>query len=324
MVSQPRKTWQTINLAFRDCLENDSTVVLFGEDVASAGGPYGLSRGLLDRFGTDRVRDTPISESAIAACAVGAAMCGLRPIVDIMFADFLSLASNQIINQAAKYSSYFQDEQRLPLVIHSLYGGRASMGPQHSQSLEAWFCHVPGIDVVTPGSPQAAYDVLRNAIESDRPTLVLNNVSLLADSGPFDAELYSANGQLGRMVQPGEDVTLVTYGTCVKVCQDAVRISGVSAEIIDLTWLSPWDIEMVSTSLHKTTRLVVVHDAVVAGGWGAEIVAQLTEARFWDLDSPPLRVGAAYAAIPVQPRRWREVLPSADKIADALVKSVGV
>lgn len=316
------KLWRAVNQALGDEFKDRSELVLFGQDVASPGGPYGVTRGLAAAY-PDRVRDTPISEAAIMGCAVGAAASGLRPIVDIMFADFLPLAMDQLVNQAAKQRFYLGDDGDLPLVVHTLYGGRAGMGPQHSQALEAWLCHTPGLRVVFPATPQDAYDVMRVAIDEPGPVVVINAIAMLRDTGDLVVDdQWPERGRVAssRQVRAGRQVTVVTYGATVSICEEAIEASGVDAELIDLRWLQPWDRAAVARSLHETTRLVVVHDAVGPGGWASEIITAAIEDEFWRLDAPPTRVTGAATPLPIRTSAWAPLLPSVDDVRAALEK----
>ncbi|MFC6854455.1 alpha-ketoacid dehydrogenase subunit beta [Marivibrio halodurans] len=320
------KLWHAINTALRHSMTADPRVVLLGEDVGAPGGPYGLTRGLLDEFGAARVRDTPISEGALSGCAVGAAMSGLRPIVEIMFFDFMTLALDQLVNNAAKYSFYqggdgARDRRSLPLVVRTLYGGRASMGPQHSQSLESWLCHVPGLKVAFPASAQEAYGVLRAAVDDPDPVIVIEPIAGLTRESDFDADAYRPGDMApgkSRTVLSGNSVTVVSYGPAVDLCSEAIRTMGVDAELIDLVWLQPWDIEAVRASVERTNRLVIVHDAAENQGVGAEIAARIGRDAFWYLDAPITRVGARFSPIPVRKRDWSDVLPTKERIISAI------
>jgi acetoin:2,6-dichlorophenolindophenol oxidoreductase subunit beta len=322
------KLWRAINAAQHDAMQCDTSVVLFGQDVGGPGGPYGLTRGLQAEFGPSRVRDAPISEIAIAGCAVGAAMLGLRPIVEIMFLDFIGLALDQLVNNGAKYRFYMTETPPppLPLVVRTLYGGRANMGPQHSQSLEAWLCHVPGLKVAFPSTPQCAYDVLRAAVADDEPVVVIEPIALLANEGGLDTGNGPAAGAPGisRKVRSGGSLTIVSYGPAVALCEEAIDRTGVDADLIDLRWLQPWDFASVMESVERTTRLVIVHDAVEPFGLGAEIAARVGHEGFWFLDAPIVRVGARFSAIPVRRRDWSQILPDAERVAAAIREVLGL
>lgn len=313
----PTKFWRAVNIALTEAMESDPSVVVLGEDVAAPGGPYGLTRGLLDRFGPERVRDTPISEACLMACAVGAAMSGLRPVVEIMYLDFITLVLGPLVNQAAKYRFFTGAEGSLPLVVHTMYGGRASMGAQHSQSLEAWLAHVPGLKVAFPSTPQDAHDVLRDAIADPDPVVVIEPIALLKNEGDLSASDGTTIGR-ARLVREGHQATVVGWGPTVAICDEALGASGIKADLIDLRWLQPWDEDLVRSSFRRTGRLLVVHDAVQVGGWGAEIIATVVGEEFSSLDAPPRRVGAAPSAVPVTSERWRQVLPSIQQVEAAL------
>lgn len=320
------KLWQAINMALHDAMSEDSSVILLGEDVGKPGGPYGLSRKLLDAFGPERVRDTPISEGALAGCAIGAAMLGLRPVIEIMFFDFIALALDQLVNNAAKYRFYLPPGENgeppaLPLVVRTLYGGRVNMGPQHSQSLEAWLCHVPGLKVAFPSTPQEAYAILRTAIADPDPVIVIESIADLTTVGIFDPAAWNSAPMApgtSRIVRCGRDVTVVSYGPAVALCEQAIAQAGIDAELIDLCWLQPWDVETVKMSVERTSRLLIVHDAVEEFGFGAEVAARIGREAFWCLEAPIGRVGARFSPIPVRKRDWSAVLPTIDRIASAL------
>ncbi len=291
---------QAVAQALRDSLQADDRVVLFGEDIASAGGSFKATRGLLEAFGPERVRDTPISEATIVSAAVGAALSGLRPVVEIMFMDFVTLAMDALVNQAAKARFMFGGQGSVPLVLRTPHGGGLSAGPQHSQCLEAWLAHVPGLKVVVPSDPQDAYSLLRAAIADPDPVVFVEHKGLYARKGLVDTGITSAIGQ-ARIVRPGRDLTLVSYGATVATCLQAAETlaaDGVEAEVIDLRSIQPWDRTTVLASLARTHRAVVVHEAVQAFGVGAEIVATLADEGFDDLDAPLVRVAAPFMPVP--------------------------
>ena len=291
---------QAVAQALRDSLQEDDRVVLLGEDIASAGGSFKATRGLLETFGPERVRDTPISEATIASAAVGAALSGLRPVVEIMFMDFVTLAMDALVNQAAKARFMFGGQGSVPLVLRTPHGGGLSAGPQHSQCLEAWLAHVPGLKVVVPSDPQDAYSLLRAAIADPDPVVFVEHKGLYARKGLVDTGIAAAIGQ-ARIVRPGRDLTLVSYGATVATCLQAAETlaaDGVEAEVIDLRSIQPWDRTTVLASLARTHRAVVVHEAVQAFGVGAEIVATLADEGFDELDAPLLRVAAPFMPVP--------------------------
>lgn len=308
------KYWRAVNHALSDAMAADDRVIVLGQDVGTPGGPYGLTRRLLETYGSERVRDTPISEAALVGAGVGSAISGLRPIIEIMFLDFMGLGLDQLLNQAAKYEYFSGGRVPVPLVISTLYGGRQNMGAQHSQSLEAWLCHTPGISVAFPSTPHDAYWTLRAAIDDDHPTVVINSIALLRSAGSVEIDGSDrAPVGTGNMVKRGAGCTLVSYGPALRLCQAAVE--DLDVEVIDLRWLSPWPRELVCESVKKTSRLLVVHDAVEAGGWGAEIVATITADAFWHLDAPPRRLSGKPRPLPVT--GWESELPSTGSIRRA-------
>ncbi len=291
---------QAIAQALRDSLQADERVIVLGEDIAAAGGSFKATRGLLETFGPERVRDTPISEASIVSAAVGAALSGLRPVVEIMFMDFVTLAMDALVNQAAKARFMFGGQGSVPMVLRTPHGGGLSAGPQHSQCLEAWLAHVPGLKVVCPSNPQDAYALLRAAIDDPDPVVFVEHKGLYAGKGMVDTAATARIGE-ARIVRPGRDVTLVSYGATVAVClkaADTLVREGVEAEVIDLRSIQPWDRATVLASLARTHRAVVVHEAVQAFGVGAEIVACLADEGFDELDAPVLRVGAPFMPVP--------------------------
>jgi len=291
---------QAIAQALRDAMAADPAVVLLGEDIGAAGGSFKATRGLLDAFGPERVRDTPISEASIVSAAVGAALGGLKPVVEIMFMDFVTLAMDALVNQAAKAHFMFGGQGSVPLVLRTPHGGGLNAGPQHSQCLEAWLAHVPGLKVACPSSPQDAYSLLRAAIADPDPVVFVEHKAMYARKGMVDPGMALPLGRAG-VVRPGRDATLVAYGAAVPLCVDAARTlsgDGIECEVVDLRTLQPWDADTVLASLARTHRAVVVHEAVQAFGAGAEIAATLSERGFDELDAPVVRVGAPFMPVP--------------------------
>jgi pyruvate dehydrogenase E1 component beta subunit len=316
---------QAINRALVDAMTADPAVVLFGEDIARPGGSFGVTRGLLDRFGAERVRDTPISEAAIAGAAVGAAMSGLRPVVEIMFMDFITLAMDALVNQAAKAHFMFGGQASVPMVVRMPHGGGINAGPQHSQCLEAWLAHVPGLKVVCPATPVDAYGLTRAAIDDDDPVIVVENKSLYALKGELPDTPGSTPIGSARVARKGRDLTIATYGAMVAAALNAageLAREGVEAEVIDLRSLQPWDESAVLASLARTHRLVVCHEAVEAFGVGAEIVARAADAGFDDLDGPIVRVGAPFMPPPFAKALEDWYRPDAAKIIAAAKRTL--
>jgi len=316
---------QAINKALDDAMQVDPSVVLFGEDVAAPGGPFAVTRGLHAKFGELRVRDTPISEAAIAGAAVGAALSGLRPVVEIMFMDFMTFAMDAIVNQAAKAHFMFGGRCAVPMVVRTPHGGGLNAGPQHSQCLEAWFAHVPGLKVVVPSNPADAYGLLRSAIADPNPVIFVEHKGLYGMKGAFPDVPVAVPLGMARTARPGRDVTLVAYGAAVGWCLSAAEKlagEGIEAEVVDLRSLQPWDEETVFASVSRTGRLVVVHEAVTPFGAGAEVAARIGERAFGRLKAPVLRVGAEFMPIPFARSLERACLPDENKIADAARRAV--
>jgi pyruvate dehydrogenase E1 component beta subunit len=295
--------------------------VLFGEDIAAPGGPFGVTRGLKDQFGEVRVRDTPISENVIGGAAVGAALSGLKPIVEIMFMDFTTLAMDALVNQAAKAHFMFGGQAPVPMVLRTQHGGGLNAGPQHSQCLEAWFAHIPGLKVVCPHNPADAYAMLRAAILDPNPVVFVENKTLYAMKGevPDDA----GPGQLGaaQTLRSGDDATIVTYGAAAHTslaAAEALAGEGIEVEVIDLCTLQPWDEAAVLASLARTHRLVVAHEAVEAFGVGAEVAARMADVGFEELDGPIARVGAPFMPVPFAKSLEKAYLPKPEDVAGAV------
>ena len=314
---------RAINQALADAMAEDPAVVLFGEDLAAAGGPFGATRGLLDRFGEERVRDTPISENAIVGAAVGAAMTGLRPVVEIMFMDFVTLAMDPIVNQAAKARFMYGGQGSVPIVVRLPHGGGLSAGPQHSQCLEAWFAHVPGLKVVCPSNPADAYGLLRAAIADPDPVIFVENKALYAMKAEAPEPLPVEPLGTARIVRPGRHATIVTYGAAVRTALEAaaaLAAEEIEAEVLDLRSLQPWDEAAVLESLSRTHRLVVLHEAVEAFGVGAEIAARMADVGFDELDAPIVRVGAPFAPVPFARSLESAFLPGPEQVVAAVRK----
>ncbi|MBK4720861.1 alpha-ketoacid dehydrogenase subunit beta [Azospirillum sp. YIM DDC1] len=308
--------------ALNDAMAADPAVMLMGEDVAAAGGPFKATRGLLDAHGPERVRDTPISEASLVGAAVGAALTGMKPVVEIMFMDFVTLAMDAVVNQAAKARFMFGGQCSVPMVLRTPHGGGLNAGPQHSQCLEAWFAHIPGLRVVCPATVADAYSLLRAAIEAPDPVVVVENKALYALQGDIDVNAPREVGK-ARIDRAGRDATIVTYGATLyaaRAAADRLAAEGIEAEIIDLRWIQPWDEEAVFASVAKTHRVVIAHEAVQAFGVGAEIAARIASDAFDDLDAPVLRVGAPFMPIAFAKTLEAAYLPDADRIV-AAVKS---
>lgn len=314
---------KAIGNALTDAMAEDSSVVLLGEDIAAAGGPFGVTKGLADKFGEGRVRDTPISEAAIVGAAVGAALSGLRPVVEIMFMDFMTLAMDALVNQAAKAHFMFGGQRSVPLVIRTPHGGGLNAGPQHSQCLEAWFAHIPGLKVVCPATVSDAYGLIRSAIADPNPVVVVENKALYGMKGELPDKPQVVPIGKGNIVRSGGDLTIVTYGALVHTALDAAQIletEKIDAEIVDLRSIQPWDEELVLSSLARTHRLIVAHEAVEAFGVGAEVAARMADIGFDELDAPILRVGAPFMPIPFAKSLEVECRPDSSRLVAAAKK----
>lgn len=312
---------RAINQALSDAMSADETVILFGEDVAAAGGPFGVTRGLVDTFGATRVRDTPISEATLVSTAVGAALTGLKPVVEIMFMDFVALAMDGLVNQAAKARFMFGGQTSVPLVLRTPHGGGLSAGPQHSQCLEAWFAHIPGLKVVCPATAADAYGLLRAAIDDPDPVIFIENKAIYSRKEEVPDALESVPLGKARIARQGRDVTVVTYGAALATASKAAEqlaADGIEAEIVDLRTLQPWDEAAVLDSLSRTHRLVVLHEAVEAFGVGAEIAARMADVGFDELDGPILRVGAPFSPVPFAKSLEDAYLPGPARVVEAV------
>jgi pyruvate/2-oxoglutarate/acetoin dehydrogenase E1 component len=300
-------------------MRDDPRVFVLGEDVAE-GGPYGTTAGLAEEFGTDRVLNTPISESAICGVAVGAAQSGLRPIVEVMFIDFVTLALDQLVNQAAKAHAMSGGQLRVPLVLRTQGGAGRRWGAQHSQSLESWLTHIPGLKVVMPSRAADAAGLLASAIADPNPVVFVENKMLYFKSEDVPKQPPPVPIGRGLVVRPGSDVTIVALSRLVdEALVAAARLAGegIEAEVIDPRTLVPLDLDTIVESVGRTNHLVIAHEAVEHGGFGAEIAAQVQAAAFDDLDGPIERVGAPFTPVPFSPPLEDAYVPGAEEIAAA-------
>lgn len=290
--------------AMSEEMDRDSRVFVMGEDIARQGGIFGQFKGLPQKFGFDRVIDTPISETAIVGAGVGAALAGVRPVVDMHFADFITVAMDEVVNQMAKIQYMFGGQCSMPLVLRAPDGIIRSAAAQHSQSLEAWFMHIPGLKVVVPSNPADAKGLLKAAIRCNDPVLYFEHKALFATKGPVpDGDVLVPIGK-AKVVCPGSDVTIVSYSLLMnKVLQAVEQLAdlGIMAEAIDLRTISPLDKDTIFTSVAKTKRLVIVHEAIKVGGVGAEIAAKVAEEMLDYLDAPIVRLGAPFVPVPFSP-----------------------
>ncbi|WP_040600061.1 alpha-ketoacid dehydrogenase subunit beta [Patulibacter medicamentivorans] len=311
----PTRYMHAINAGMADVLERDPTAVVMGIDVAAGGGIFTVTKGLSERFGADRVIDTPISEMGYVGAAVGAAMTGLRPIVEIMFMDFLGVCLDPIMNQAAKLRYMTAGALEIPIVFRTQTGAGKSAGAQHSQSLEAMVAHVPGLKVVMPGTVTDAKDLLIQAAADPNPVVYVENRRLYSMKGALDEDPRPL-GQ-ARVAVPGDDVTVVTWGQMVRECMAAAEASSASIEVIDLRSLVPLDMDTVLASAARTGRLLVVHEAVQDFGAGAEIAARAGQELFDLLRVPIRRIGTPSVPMPFTPTLEQLLMPQRDQIVRA-------
>jgi 2-oxoisovalerate dehydrogenase E1 component len=312
---------EALNEALHQEMARDGRVFLMGEDVGLIGGIFAVSRGLRERFGEDRVRDTPISEPCFVGMGVGAAIAGLRPIVEIQIWDFIAMTMDQVVNQAAKFRYMLGGRPAVPLVIRGPQGGGIRLAAQHSQSLEAWFVHVPGLVVIAPSTPYDAKGLLAAAIREDNPVIFLEHKMLYATKGEVPAGEYVIPIGRADVKRPGGDVTVVaTQGMVPKALAAALELEkeGISVEVIDPRTLVPLDEEAILASVRKTGRLVVAHEAVKRGGWGGELAALVMERALDDLDAPVVRVGARAVPMPYNDTLEKAVIPSREDLIAAI------
>jgi pyruvate dehydrogenase E1 component beta subunit len=313
----PETTYvKAINAAMARAMRDDERVFVLGEDVAE-GGPYTTTAGLADEFGTERVINTPISESAIAGVAIGAAQSGMRPVLEIMFIDFITLALDQVVNQAAKAHFMSGGQLSVPMVLRTQGGAGTRGAAQHSQSLEAWLTHIPGLKVVMPATAADAGGLLTSAIEDPNPVVFVENKTLYFKKETVPDEIEPVPLGRARVVREGRDVTIVALSRLVADAQAAAERlegEGVSAEVIDPRSLVPLDLETIVRSVEKTNRLVIAHEAVEHGGFGAEIAAEVQAVALDHLDAPIERVGAPFAPVPLSPPLEDAYIPGADDI----------
>ncbi len=316
-----------IREALAEELERDEQVFLIGEDIGESGGVFGVTKGLIERFGTDRVLDTPISEEAIVGAGVGASLLGGRPVVEIMFSDFAALAMDMIANQAAKTHYMTGGRLSAPLTIRLVTGTAGATAAQHSQSLEAWFVHVPGLKCVAPSTPADAKALLKAAVRDPDPVCFFEHKLLYNRKGEIDDEVEPLAFGRSRVAREGTDVTVVAYLKTLHDALDAAELlesEGLSLEVIDPRTLVPFDREGLRASLEKTGRLLIAHEAPVRGGFGAEIAAIAAEEMWETLRAPIVRVCGTNTPMPYAPELEGFVIPDATRIAQAARSLVGV
>ena len=313
---------EAINAGIRSEMRRNPNIILLGQDIGPYGGTFGVYKGLYDEFGEDRVRDGPLCEPATCGFGIGLALAGMPAIVEIEFDDFLTLASDALVNQAAKMRAFLGGQVQVPLVLRTPVVNRLGLGAQHSQSLEAWFMHVPGLRVVMPSTPEDAKGLIIQAIRDPNPVLFLENVRLYATKGEVpDGDEPIPFGKL-RVARPGSDVTVVSYsammGPCLKAAENLAE-DGIDCEVLDLRTLSPLDRDGICASVRKTGKLVIAHEAVRTGGAGAEIAQSAVEGAFDYLEAPIVRVTSKDLPIPVGVLQ-DEVFPSMKDVEEAVRK----
>jgi pyruvate/2-oxoglutarate/acetoin dehydrogenase E1 component len=311
----PTRYIDALNEGMVTAIEEDERVVLIGIDVGAGGGIFRVTKGLHERFGSERVIDAPISEMGYVGAAVGAAMTGLRPIVEIMFMDFVGVCMDPILNQAAKLRYMTAGALEIPIVFRMQTGAGKAAGAQHSQSLEAWFAHVPGLKVVLPATVADARDLLLASVRDPNPVVFVENRRLYGSKGDVDADPLPLGK--ARVAHPGSNVTVVTWGQMLRRCLEAAEEDGASLEVIDLRSLVPLDMETVIESTRRTGRLLIVHEAVQDFGAGAEIAARVGDELFDELRTPVRRLGTPAVPMPFSPDLEKALLPTSKAISTA-------
>jgi pyruvate dehydrogenase E1 component beta subunit len=315
-------------IAYRDAIvraldeemARDQRVIFFGEDVGASGGVFKVTPGLFEKYGDLRVRDTPISENAIVGAGIGAAITGLRPVIEIMFADFAAVCLDQIVNQAAKLRYMSGGQLKVPLTIRMPQGAGMSFGAQHSQSVEGWFMGAPGLKIAVPSNPADALGLLKTAIRDDNPVVFLEHKAQYSDRADVPDGEYVVPFGAAKVVREGRDLTIVAVQRMVAVALSAAETlaaDGISCEVIDPRTLVPLDLETILRSVGKTTRLITVEEAPRRGGWGAEIVSRVADEGIWRLDAPIRRVTMGDTIIPFSPPLEAHVTPSAEQVVRA-------
>ncbi len=316
---------EALRATLREELLADERVVLMGEDIGAYGGSYAVTKGFLEEFGPERIRDTPISESVVVGCGIGAAMGGLRPIVELMTINFSLLAFDQIVNNAAKIHYMSGGQINVPMVIRMASGAGSQLSSQHSQSLEGWYAHIPGIKVAVPYTPHDARGLLKTACRDPNPVIFIEHTALYSRKGEVPESDYALPFGQAEVYREGRDVTLIGYSGSVyqaNAAADLLAEHGHQAEVLNLRTLRPLDVESIVTSVRKTHRAVVVEDDWKFGGFAGEISAIIMEEAFDDLDAPVARVCGADVPIPYAKELEQAALPSARQIADAALELI--
>jgi pyruvate dehydrogenase E1 component beta subunit len=318
---------EAIREAMSEEMRKSDDVFRMGEDIGVYGGAFGVSYGMIEEFGPERIRDTPISEAVIVGAAAGAAVTGMRPIAEIQFSDFITIGMDQLVNQAAKIRYMFGGKAQVPMVLRAPAGSGTGAAAQHSSSMEAWYTHVPGLKVVIPSTPYDAKGLLKASIADNNPVVFLEQKLLYRVKGEVPEEEYTIPLSSSDIKREGSDVTIVTWGRMVNRCLEVAEnlsAEGIEIEIVDPRTLMPLDVDPIVESARKTGHVLVVHEAVQTGGFGGEIVARIADSEaFYYLDAPIKRLGGLDVPIPYNPVLEANVVPTVETITDA-VRSLGV
>ncbi len=318
---------QALNEALQEEMDKDPSVFIMGEDVGIYGGAYGVTRGLYQKYGAERVRDTAISEAAIAGAGVGAAMTGTRPVIEIMYIDFSTIAMDEFCNHGAKNRYMFAGKVKVPMVLRTQGGAGRGLAGQHAQSLEAWYVHTPGIYVVMPATPYDAKGLLKSCIKDDNPIIFIEHKLLYGQKGSVPEEEYTIPIGVGDIKRKGKDVTIIAYSRMVYEAlsaSDELSKQGIECEVIDPRTLKPLDIELIITSVKKTGKAVVVSEGCKTGGFAGEVCSQIMERVFDHLDAPVQRVCSEDVPPPMSPTLIAEMLPDKNKIINAVKKVLSI
>ncbi|MDP3061767.1 MAG: alpha-ketoacid dehydrogenase subunit beta [Chloroflexota bacterium] len=317
---------EAVSTALREALDEDSRVFLVGEDIGPYGGPYAVTKGFLKDYGPERIKDSPLSESAFVGLGVGAAMAGLRPVVEVMTINFMLLPMDQIVNHAAKIRYMSGGQISVPLIVRTVTGGGAQLAATHSQSLEGWFASVPGLKVAVPATPYDALGLFRACLKEPDPVIFVEHILLYGARGTVPQERFEVPLGVADVKRPGRDITLVTYSRSVQVCLSAAEelaSRGIEAEVVDLRCLRPLDVQTVVESVRKTHRAIVVEEANRTGAFGGEVVAQAQELAFDYLDAPVGRVAGEDVPIPYSRHLEALAIPDAAKVVSAVLTLMG-
>lgn len=315
---------EALNDAMREEMYRDDKIIIMGCDIAIRGNPFGITRGLLKEFGPKRIIDTPISESGFTGAGIGAAATGLRPIVEILYSDWITLAMDQIVNMAAKMRYMFGGKINIPLVIRAPFGAGGGVAAQHSQSFESWFNHIPGLKVITPSTPYDVKGLLKTAIRDDNPVIFFEHKNSYLMKGEVPDEDYTVPFGKAIVRKVGSDITIVSYSLMsiksIQAAEELKKEHDISCEVIDLRTILPLDYKTVMKSIEKTNKVIVVQEANLRGGLSSDIIAEIVERGFELLDAPPVRVGGLNVPMPYNRGLEKMVIPDVEKIKSAVLK----